>query len=185
MHKKILIPSVIFALLLLGAGGVLAYKHLAEKEAPLEDHHAHDEVHYHAGFQVYLDDELLDFSTFQYMELKPCGPGDITEEDTVHLHGNIGDVVHVHKAGMTWRNLAEYLSERSGETITEDMAAEMGVKAYLNGELTEDFLSKEIKPYDSLVVFVGRTTDEAGKLAGAVTKEHVEYAESLKENCGL
>ena len=41
-----------------------------------------EEVHYHAGFQVYKDDKLVDFSDFKYMHIEPCSTGDHEEQPT-------------------------------------------------------------------------------------------------------
>ncbi len=141
-------------------------------------------VHYHAGFQMYIDDKLQDFSGFQYMELKPCTPDSLTEEDTVHLHNDVGDVVHVHHAGMTWSNLAQYLIERSEANLSEDEMQKATVVGYVNGEKVDDILSYPIKAYDSVVVFIGKTTDVEGKLKNAVTIDHIKDIEADKENCG-
>ena len=41
-----------------------------------------EEVHYHAGFQVYIDNKLQDFAKLKYMSIKPCG---IEEHEHDHV----------------------------------------------------------------------------------------------------
>jgi hypothetical protein len=178
MNKYWLIP---LTLLIVAAVGIGAY-FFTKNSSETPDHAG---VHYHAGFQIYVDDALQNFSDFQFMELKPCGPDDITDEDTVHLHGGRGDVVHVHHAGMTWANLGQYLVERSGANLSEDDLQKTAVEAYVNGQKVDDIMSYPIKAYDSVVVFIGKTTDIEGKLKNAVTVDYIKEAEKDKENCGV
>ena len=42
------------------------------------------EVHYHAGFQVYIDDELQDFSDVKFMHIEPCSEEEHEEETEEH-----------------------------------------------------------------------------------------------------
>lgn len=69
-------------------------------------------VHLHAGFQVYQGNTRADFTDIRYIYFMPCGlPDDqiSTIQDKIHLHDQVGDVAHIHAAGITWRNLFESL----------------------------------------------------------------------------
>lgn len=61
------------------------------------------EVHFHAGFLVYVDGKLQDFSGDIYMSPNVCRKPDVrlsSEEEQMekaHLHDGVGDVVHVHR----------------------------------------------------------------------------------------
>jgi hypothetical protein len=192
MNKYWLIPVVFGAavVLILGAWFVLARPGavgVGSYADPIKE-----AIHYHAGFQIYIDDKLQDFSGLQYMDLKPCetaqdGGVDASvnpTEETLDLHNGVGDVVHVHHAGMTWSNLAQYVIERSEADISEDEMQQAEITAYVNGEKVNDILSYPIKAYDSVVVFIGKTSDIPGKLKNVVTIDHIKDIEADKENCG-
>lgn len=145
-------------------------------------------VHFHAGFQIYNEDGArLDFSGMEYMEIAPCGPGDLHEDDTVHLHNGVGDVVHVHHAYMTWKNLLEYLQAR-GQLLPSAMGeptSSLGLTGFVNKEEVPDIRFYPIKPHDSVVIIVGNLgPDYLSKLEKRVTIEHIKEAEAQKENCG-
>ena len=140
-----------------------------------------EEVHFHAGFQVYKDNQLQDYSGLEYMHLEPCNKEGLEEEPTpeheqeerAHLHDNIGDVVHVHRGNVIWRDLFKNIN----------VEIDPDTKAYINGREISDFLNHPIKAYDSLIVLEGET-ELSNKLETAVTKEHIIDAESASENCG-
>lgn len=136
-------------------------------------------IHYHAGFQIYKDNALLDLSGLEYMNLKPCGEHDeilSPEEEQIekaHLHDFTGDVAHVHREGALWSDLFKNIK-------IEINPAE----AYINGQKTENILTVPIKAYDSIVIFEGENSDIETKLESRVTIEHIKEAESKSENCG-
>lgn len=151
----------------------------AEPESPDEG------VHYHAGFQVYVDNELQDFSDLKYMNTEPCGSHEEThataedeQQEKAHLHDNIGDVVHSHREGAIWRDLFTNMPYNIEE---EDL------EMYVNGERVEDErpLDRPIVPYESVVFFVGENDDIQEKLQSAVGRTHIETTEQRSENCGV
>lgn len=138
-------------------------------------------VHFHAGFQVYKDDVLQDYSGLEYMHVKPCGEdehsGLSAEEEQIekaHLHDNNGNVVHVHREGVVWGDLFR------------NMKVEVNPQeVYVNGRIFEgNFLDYPIKAFDSIVIFEGENTGVEEKLVNAVTKEYIVQAEKKSENCG-
>lgn len=139
------------------------------------DHAA--EVHYHAGFQVYVDNVKQDFSDFKYMKIEPCGT-DHSEGDEqlekAHLHDNVGDVVHVHRDGAKWSDLFTNI----GYALDQD------VKGYLNGQLVPQALTMPIIGNGSMVFFVGENTDIPQKVAGRVSQDHIIEVEAMSEKCG-
>lgn len=136
-----------------------------------------DEVHYHAGFQVYVDDVKQDFSDFKYMKIEPCGT-DHSEGDEqlekAHLHDNIGDVVHVHRDGAKWSDLFQNIA----------FTIESPVQGYLNGQLVPQVLTMPIIGNGSMVFFVGDNTDIPQKVAGRVSQDHIIEVEAMSEKCG-
>lgn len=140
-----------------------------------------DNVHLHAGFLVYIDNELQDFSDFKYMNFKSCGEHieEMSPEEEqiekAHLHDFIGDVVHVHRENATWGDLFKNISFSLFPT-----------EVYINGDLFEgDFLSYEIKPYDSVVIFQGEASEKEEKINARVTKGHILEVEQMSEYCAI
>lgn len=140
-------------------------------------------IHIHAGFQVYLDGKLQDFSDFKYMHEKPCTidgkplEGARTDEqlEKAHLHDQTGDIVHSHRDNAVWRDLFINLKY----PIDKDAVV------YINREKVEDFLSKKIKPYESAVIFLGKHTDDLKVLKNALKKDYILKIEKKSETCSL
>jgi hypothetical protein len=159
------------------------------------------EVHYHAGFRVYIDGELQDFSDIKYMNVKPCESEDhkdnesappppkeagseeeTAHEEAVHLHDLVGDVVHIHASGVRWEDLFTYLESQSKESIPREP-----IVAYNGQTLINDPLDSPIKAYQSMTFFVGAGPSEAEKeeiLSMPLTKEYIIKIEKQGELCG-
>ena len=120
--KKILIVLVLV--------GVLGWRLWREKT---------EDVHYHAGFRVYIDGQLQNYSDYKYMNFVPCSEHDekkSKEEEQIeraHLHDGVGDVVHVHKAGANWGDLFKNI----GVTLPSE----------------PEILQQTIEPNSSIVIF--------------------------------
>jgi len=143
---------------------------------------APEEIHYHAGFQVYKDNVLQDFSGLEYMHINPCSEKESNkkltpEEEQIekaHLHDNIGDVVHVHRPDALWRDL--FLNIKSPIDVV--------TSAFINNEPVEDILDYPINESDSVVFFVGENENIEEKLKSVVTRERIIEVENKSENCG-
>ena len=139
--------------------------------------------HYHAGFQVYIDDELQDFSDLKYMKLNPCSDHhakDLTpaqeQEEKAHLHDSNGDVAHSHRDNVTWGDLFTNMAYQFPDEARI---------AYVNGARLEgDILEYQLKADDSVVIFVGTNTDIEEKLSHAVTVDRIREVEAMSEDCG-
>lgn len=173
----------IIAVIMLAIFGFLTLKPNPKTQIKNEEEVKKDEVHYHAGFRVYKNNILEDYSGLEYMAVEPCTENEKGEDsespeheqiEKAHLHDGIGDVVHVERAGSVWRDLFTNMKVE----ITTDAIS------YLNGVETENFLDLPIKTYDSLVIFEGENTDMVEKLKAAVTKDHIIETEQRSENCG-
>ncbi len=136
-------------------------------------------VHYHAGFQIYMNGKLQDYSSTEFMHLKPCGThedtGDKEDEqlEKAHLHDNVGDVIHVHRNGVVWNDVFTNLKLQI-PTAT--------VSAYMNGKKIVDIKKYPVKPYDSLVLMIGK--EDKTYLKKAVTVTHIKQHEKKSESCG-
>ena len=137
-------------------------------------------IHYHAGFQVYVNDQKQDFSDFKYMKVEPCGDDDheITSEseqlEKAHLHDGVGDVVHIHRENSNWSDLFKNIG----------YSLDPNVVGYINGQLVPQVLTMPIIENSSAVFFVGENTDIPAKVAGRVTQDHIKEVEARSENCG-
>lgn len=138
---------------------------------------ASDNIHYHAGFKIYVGDQLQDYSSSEFMEVLECTVDSNHIESAVHLHNNDGDVVHVHGKGMTWGNLIEYvkLSTQNKQLV-----------ALVNQQPVVDLTSIHINPNDSLVLFVDSSAEtiETNRL-NQVSIERISEVEATKEACGV
>jgi hypothetical protein len=136
-------------------------------------------VHYHAGFRIFVDGVLQDFSGPEYMSLQPCTDKAHKvndQNDKAHLHDRIGYVAHVHLAGVQWSDLLTNIHYQPDRN--KPMAA------YINGKKVENVLDMPINPYDSLVLLIGKHGDIRTYLQQAVTIKEIKTAEKRSENCG-
>ena len=137
------------------------------------------EVHYHAGFRIYENNQLVDFSGTQYMHIKPCSKDEAHESagndprERAHLHDGIGDVVHVHRADATWGDLFAGLGFHPEGTVTY----------YINGQPVGDVNKRVIAAYDRLLILVGKNDRLEEKLQSVPDKAKVEEAEQKTEGC--
>lgn len=162
-------------LALVSIGAIIAYSANKPKETTTE------EIHYHAGFQVYIDDQLQDYSSFEHMKIEPCSAEEheelTPEEEQIekaHLHDGVGDVVHVHRSQAKWSDLFTNINVELEDEMT----------AYTNGTEVENLLEKEIQPYESVVILIGENTAIEGKLASAISRDRIVEVEGMSENCG-
>lgn len=172
-HMKKLL-YVLFAVLLIGSLGVIFRNQIRATLFPVKV------VHLHAGFQVYKDGKLQSFADLKYMHDKPCTGKESPEElydptMKAHLHDLVGDVVHVHREHVVWGDLFTFLQYPVDETKAE---------AYVNGHKVNGILSYPIKPYDSLVLLIGKHGDAKQYIDKEVTKAHIQEVEKRSESCG-
>ena len=139
------------------------------------------EIHYHAGFLVYIDGKLQDFSDFKYMHLEPCSDEKNHQEEKeddqlekAHLHDGTGDVVHVHRNGAVWNDLFKNI----GFTFPDRSI----LKAFSGGSELNNFLETPIKPYDSIIIASGDTNNI--NLSQYVTYDRIKEVEAKSESCG-
>ncbi len=166
------IPLVIIASATLAIGGLTLFK---KSTTPKK-------VHYHAGFQVYVDDKLQDFSAAKYMNESPCTLDKEKAEhdediqlEKAHLHDNVGNVVHVERVGAKWNDLFKNIGYKipNGKPIT----------IFVNGEETGKTLEHHIQSYDSVLIMVGKQKNRKDLLKKAVTIEEIKKAEKTGESC--
>lgn len=146
----------------------------------IKENNQYEETHLHAGFQIYIDGQLQDYSDSKYMHLDPCSieeekPDYSIVQERVHLHNNIGNVAHIHVKGVKYMDLVDSLG------INDILSSDY--KAILNGTEVADLLDTEIKAYDSAILIIGDMPNDV--LINQVTQEKIIESEKLVENCGL
>jgi hypothetical protein len=141
---------------------------------------SHEAVHYHAGFRVYIDGTLQDYSDYKYMNFVPCSEHDVkktpAEEqiEKAHLHDGVGDVVHTHRAGAVWGDLFK--------NIQVELPKDKQLKGYINGIENEDIMETPIKEYTTAIFVVGDNNASHDK--EIVSIEHIKEVEAKSELCG-
>ena len=141
-----------------------------------------NEIHFHAGFLVYVNGKLRDFSDPKYMEIESCTdekstPKALSKEEEqlekAHLHDSVGDVVHVHRKGAVWGDLFKNI----GFTFPQNQS----LSAFQNGKEIQNFLSSPITPFQSIIIVSGDTGNiDLGK---SVSLDHIKQIESSSESC--
>lgn len=138
------------------------------------------EIHYHAGFKVYLDGKLQDFTKSKFMFIKPCGDEEKEHEENeqlekAHLHDKAGDVVHVEAAGAKWKDLFQNIGYKFNGTEP--------IVGFVNGRKIDQILEYPIKAYDSIIIFSGKTDNEEKKLKDQVSRDRIKQVEKSSESC--
>lgn len=144
----------------------------------------HEEVHHHAGFVVYIDGVLQDYSKFEHMKFSPCAAEAKTEKhnpaegqlEKAHMHDMNGDVAHVHRQGATWGDF--FRNSKISFPPDKEFVA------YDGQQVIENFLDSEVLPDQSVVVTIGDQTQADTQRGKPVTIERIKEVEQLSENCG-
>lgn len=118
-----------------------------------------DSDHFHANFALYIDGEKEDFKEeVFYEEVSSCGEIDNNPLTRVHMHDNIGSVVHVHDASATWSNFFENLGLTLGDEVLSVRGktyvdGENGqLMFFLNGQRVRTLSGKNIQSEDKLLI---------------------------------
>lgn len=126
-----------------------------------------DEVHYHANFAVFVDGVREPFDLFTYYEeVESCSIKGVSDPKIrVHMHDQIGHVVHVHDEGATWGHFFANLSWFNGDTVfkTLDQAFveddDTQIRFLLNGEEVQTTANRTIGDLDVLLISIGDPTN--------------------------
>lgn len=149
--KKILLPAVI---LVVFAIGFVTYKLSTVPTTP---------VHYHANFAIFIDGKQVDFTKPSLMHIKPC-TNDESEssepEENVHLHDQVGNVVHLHAAGISWRTFFHSI-----KFDLNSFTNEKELSVYSKGEkVSPGYLDQEIQKQDQVLFHIA-SESAAAKIA--------------------
>ncbi len=110
-------------------------------------------VHYHANFAVFIDGVQKDFTKPSLMHIKPC-TNDESEssepEENVHLHDQVGNVVHLHAAGISWRTFFHSI-----KFDLNSFTNEKELSVYSKGEkVSPGYLDQEIQKQDQVLIHI-------------------------------
>jgi hypothetical protein len=165
-------------LMVLLLGGAIAANWLYGSPAKQDDDHK--SVHYHAGFRVYIDGSLQDYSDYKYMNFVPCSEHDTKKSaaeeqiEKAHLHDGVDDVVHTHRSGAVWGDLFK--------NIQVELPKDKVLKAYINGIEQTDIMESPIKEYTTAIFIIGENNASHDK--EIVSIEHIKEVEAKSELCG-
>lgn len=169
MNKRIDIKVKIIFIIVVAVIFFIVYKTL---QVPDRD------VHYHANFAVFVNDKQVDFSKDEFMHITPCGPDEPHEEnepdENVHLHDNIGNVVHVHHENVTWNDLFKNIKFDIRHVIAEQESKGVTAKYYLNGKISDDVLTRVIGKDEQLLVSIGSDKSAENVTGDTILKKQFE-----------
>lgn len=142
-----------------------------------------EEIHYHAGFEIYKDGARIEFTDLGYMDVKPCGSEDDEDkpdkhlEPEVHLHDGIGNIVHIHGKVALWKDLFKKLNIE---------IASASIEAYLDETPQSLLLDQPIKPYQQAVFFINSPGNHSQQISESLSRMPISYIKDVEkkgENC--
>jgi hypothetical protein len=163
----------LFLVLILIIGMAILGYFLYPKQKPIAPH-------YHAGFYLYINGVLQDFTDIQYMHTTFCELDNVQKnssplpEEKAHLHDGVGDVVHVHSKDVKWIDLFDSFGYRFPFNKT--------VVGYKDGHEVKDIMNQVIIPQESVIIAVGDTKNI--DIKRYVPLSHIKDVESKSESCG-
>lgn len=169
MQKKKVRVLLCLVALCVTLGGYIAWKISTVPQAA---------VHYHANFFVVKDGVIQDYSDNTYMEFEPCAldekHGFFEKEERVHLHNNVGSVVHVHSPGIKW-----------GELFSIIGIDGTGASYMIQGKSVDDLDKAVIQPQDRALIILGTVPKDVDALFDHVPSDAIEYDQGKKgaESC--
>ncbi len=198
--------KIIFALILIGMLAVAGKAIITDKKP--------EAFHIHADFALFLRGERFDFAKPEFMSIEPCTPEEtnlipsayahLGEEglgSAVHLHGNVGHIIHVHRPGITYKDFFNSLDmefekgllvNRNGKE-TKDNATNT-FRYFINDQEVENLTDIEIQSLDRTLITYGpqnRSASSIDRELEALTDEACIYSglcpkrgEAPKESCG-
>lgn len=119
--------------------------------------------HIHANFKVSLNGTPIDFSQAKYQ-----GANGKDLDEFIHLHNNKGDLIHIHKQGVTLGEFFTSLKMKlSNGSFADDAGNTYTVKMFVNGKENSQFAS--YVPQDLDKILITNATDaatEQGQIMG-------------------
>lgn len=141
----ITLPCIALAL------GIIGWKifSLTKQTVPVES-----EFHIHADFKVFINNKPIDFSIEKYQSGHP-GSTTTQHNDVVHLHDGNGEVIHLHKEGLT----LGYFFKTLGMDLTDDCLKLDTGEMYCNNEDNQLQVFVNEQPSEQLRDYIPKNLD--------------------------
>ena len=184
-------PPLAFALgFILSVVGLYFYQNLENISTSLSD-----EVHIHADFAIYINNERMDLTDNRYQSYS----GHVLSEG-VHLHDNEDKVIHVHAEDISLMDFLEtldiYMSKTcltldTGNNYCED--DRYVLELYVNKEIVENINDYEPKDEDQIMIYYGLVDNvKINQYLNSLTNDSCIYSGTCSErgiappeSCGL
>ena len=174
--------KIIFAGLLVLLLGAIILIALNQNKTPMLG-----DAHEHSDFKVYLNNEAFDFSQDTYMSKKPGSDEQLSP--FVHLHDNIGYIIHKHIQGVTLGEFFNTLNMKFSSTcfiLDNDTEycndKDNTIKMYVNGKINNKFEKYEFKDLDRILITYGNENESIiKKQIESVTDEACIQSEKCPE----
>ncbi len=151
--------------------------------------------HSHADLLVVLNAQTFNFSASKYSEPIACGkPGEPKEGSPLHLHNNVGWVIHDERENATWRDFFEgdkINFKLNASCITTDAGASFCTNAtyslrfFVNGQLVSDLAPQLPRDLDRVLVLYGPADENPAPYLERVTSDACVYSEKCAPKDGL
>lgn len=179
--------------------GYLYTTYNAETTHPVGYADSPEEVHVHSDFIVFIDGATYDFTEDKYQTTSAQ-----QKHAHVHLHDNVGHIIHRHDHGVTLGDFFssldftltdECITTDTGETFCTDDANELVL--YVDGIPTTTIASHVNRERERLLLYYGdpnpdvfnelleQVTDEACIYSGTCPERGIAPPESCGLTCGI
>lgn len=188
----------LFIALLLAAGIIVFIYSQTDKESDWTEEYTADpseEVHVHADFAVYINDQMLDFTDDKYQSRLES-----IKNPDIHLHDNQGIIIHRHADDITMNMFLQSIGFLlSPSCLTTDVSEQFCIDdnnqlaMYVNGALQENPGSYVLADEDQILLYYGPKANPAlNDYLGQISDEACIYSGTCPERgtpppeaCGL
>jgi hypothetical protein len=178
--KTTFIPLIVIGICLLSAIGIGVYKFTR----PARPSYLDSGFHIHADFKVFLNGKALDFTQAKYQSTEARH----LDEDA-HLHDGNGDVMHIHKAGITlgyfFKTLGIQFTENCFVLDTQERfcnAGSMQLQLLVNGKSQNQMDQYIPQDLDKILITYGDIFEHPEeKQVSTVTDEACIYSKTCPE----
>lgn len=174
--KKLLVLGFIIAVVVI-AGNIILERNTPEIGVV-------GDIHYHAGFAMYINGQRYNFSQEKYMSTE-----NKTLSNFAHLHDLNGNIIHKHASGVTLGFFFETLGMELNDTclILDDGTSYCNdgnkeLKMYVDGEHNDESAEYDLQDEDRILLSYGDELDqEIQKQIDSVSKDACLYSEACPE----
>lgn len=143
--------------------------------------------HYHANFAVFIMGVQENFSKPSLMTIQPC-TDEVHHSDNplenVHLHDQVGNVVHLHMDGITWKQFFESINFNLEQEVQKNQSTPSGlIISYYSNEEKKDhsILDQVIQPQERLLIDVSTQSAAIASTDPRIVTEYEKVGNSAKD----